>query len=101
MPKGYAIFTEAVTDRAGLGVYAQAAMPTVFAFGGTPLVAGPPAEVIEGEWHGNQTVVLEFPSVEAAQAWYHSAQYQAVVGQRHAAAESHAVIVGGFEIPAS
>jgi uncharacterized protein (DUF1330 family) len=101
MPKGYAIFTEKVNDQEGMSAYVQAAVPTIFAAGGTIIVGGPPADVIEGEWHGNQTVIVEFESVEAARSWYNSPEYQAVVGLRHAAAESNAVIIGGFEMPAS
>jgi uncharacterized protein (DUF1330 family) len=44
---------------------------------------------------------VEFESVEAARSWYNSAEYQAVAGLRHAAAESNAVIIGGFEMPVS
>jgi len=40
-------------------------------------------------------VIIEFPSVEVARDWYHSPEYQAVIGQRLAAAESNAVILGG------
>jgi uncharacterized protein (DUF1330 family) len=101
MPKGYAIFTEHINDPDGLAAYAQEAMPTIFATGGSVVVAGPPAEALEGEWHGHQTVILEFPTVEAAQAWYHSPEYQAVIGKRHAAAETNAVIFAGFEMPTS
>jgi Domain of unknown function (DUF1330) len=53
------------------------------------------------QWHSDQTVILEFVSIEAARGWYNSPEYQAVVGQRHAAAECNAVIVGGFEMPSS
>jgi len=101
MPKGYAIFTEKVNDQEAMGAYVQAAMPTFIAAGGTVVVAGPPADVIEGQWHGDQTVILEFPSIEAARGWYNSPDYEAVVGQRHAAAACNAVIVGGFEMPSS
>jgi uncharacterized protein (DUF1330 family) len=101
MPKGYAIFTEKVNDHRAMGAYAQAAIQTIYAAGGTVIVGGSPADVIEGEWHGDQTVIVEFASVEAARSWYNSPEYQAVVSQRHAAAESNAVIIGGFEVPAS
>lgn len=101
MPKGYAIFTVKVSDQQAMSAYAQAARPSLLAAGGTLAVAGPPEEVLEGDWHGDQTVILEFPSVEAARGWYNSPEYQSVVGQRHAAAESNVVIVGGFEMPAS
>ncbi len=57
-------------------------------------------ELIEGSWHGNRTVLLEFESVEAARNWYSSAEYQGLAGLRHAAADSNAVIVAGFELPA-
>ena len=40
-------------------------------------------------------VVLEFPTVEAAKAWYHSPAYQAVIGERLAASSGRAVIVEG------
>jgi len=100
MPKGYAIFTEDITDPEAIGAYAQVAIPTVIAAGGVPLVAGPADDVIEGEWHGNQNVIIEFESVEAARNWYHSPDYQAVIGQRHAAAHSNGIIISGFEMPA-
>jgi uncharacterized protein (DUF1330 family) len=41
-------------------------------------------------------VVLEFPTVEAAKAWYHSPAYQAVIGERLAASSGRAVIVEGL-----
>jgi uncharacterized protein (DUF1330 family) len=44
-------------------------------------------------------VVLEFDSMEAARAWYHSPEYQAVVGKRRASAQVNVAIVGGFEMP--
>ena len=40
------------------------------------LAVGTAPEVVEGTWHGDQTVVLEFESVDAARAWYESEAYQ-------------------------
>lgn len=96
MPKGYVIFTEDIRDDAGIGVYARQAVPTITEAGGRIIVADDAPELIEGSWHGKRTVVLEFASVEAARNWYNSAEYQGVVGLRHAAAESNAVIVAGL-----
>ncbi|WP_242657051.1 DUF1330 domain-containing protein [Mycobacterium talmoniae] len=56
-------------------------------------------QVIEGDWHGDQTVVLEFESVDAARAWYESEAYQKAAKLRQAAADCNAVILSGF--PAS
>jgi uncharacterized protein (DUF1330 family) len=100
MPKGYVIFTEDIHDEAGIGVYAQQAVPMILQAGGRILVVDDACEPIEGSWHGTRTVVLEFDSVEAARNWYRSPEYQGVVGLRHAAADSNAVIVTGFEMPA-
>ena len=95
MPKGYAIFTETINDQAGMDAYAQKAVPTISSSGGRVIVVQEDPEVLEGEWHGSRTVILEFDSVEAAMAWYRSSDYQAIIGLRHAAADSNAVIVAG------
>lgn len=51
---------------------------------------------VEGE-PGTQTVVIEYPTREAAEAAYNSEAYQAVVGMRHrATANGRAVVVDGF-----
>ena len=99
MAKGYFIFTEDIKDQDGINAYAGKAVPTVIQSGGRPIVVADDVDVIEGKWHGSRTVIIEFDSVEAAKAWYNSADYQAVVGLRHAAADSNAVIVSGFEMP--
>ncbi len=101
MAKGYFIFTEDVKDEAALGAYAGKAIPTIMQSGGKPIVVERNAEVIEGTWHGQQTIIIEFESVDAAKAWYNSPEYQAIIGERHAAADSNAVIVGGFEMPSA
>jgi uncharacterized protein (DUF1330 family) len=100
MPKGYVIVTEAIRDRAGMDAYSRAAAPTIFGSGAS-ILAVSPAEVVEGEWHGDQTVVLEFESVEAARAWYESDAYQQARPLRLAAADSNAVFLSGFEMPPS
>ena len=58
-------------------------------------------QVVEGTWHGDQTVVLEFESVDAARAWYESEAYQKAARLRQAAADCNAVVVAGFETPPS
>jgi uncharacterized protein (DUF1330 family) len=99
MAKGYVIFIETVKDQAGYDGYVQKAVPTVMQNGGRPVVFHEGAEVLEGAWPGPRVVILEFDSVEAARKWYTSAEYQAVIGERHASAEATAAIVPGFEAP--
>jgi uncharacterized protein (DUF1330 family) len=94
VPKGYIIITEDIKDPAGMAEYAKLAQKTMA--GSTLLSFDQKPEVLEGEWHGNQTIVLEFESVEAAREWYHSDAYQEAAKLRHAAADSNAVIVSGL-----
>jgi uncharacterized protein (DUF1330 family) len=94
MAKGYVIITEDIKDPAGMAEYGKLAMQTMA--NATVLAFGPPAETIEGQWHGTQTVVLEFESVEAAKEWYYSDAYQEALKLRQAAADSNGVILSGF-----
>ena len=43
--------------------------------GAEVLVASADAEVFEGTWPGNWTVVVKFSSAEAATSWYNSVEY--------------------------
>lgn len=94
MPKGYVILTEEITDPEGMKAYGRAA--SVAMGNVTILAVDAKPQVLEGEWHGHQTVVLEFGSVEDARAWYDSEAYTAARGLRQAAAETNAVILSGF-----
>ena len=100
MARGYVIFSEKVKDAEALSAYVQKALPTILQSGGKPIVFEPNPEVIEGQWVG-QTVIIEFESVDAARAWYNSSAYQPLIGQRQAAADSNAVIVGEFTMPSA
>ena len=97
MPKGYVIFTEAIRDPEGMTAYGQAAGPTLAERSVAVLAVDQAPEVLEGEWHGNQTVILEFDTVEAAREWYESAEYGEAKLLRQAAADANVVIVSGFE----
>ncbi|MCX2931548.1 DUF1330 domain-containing protein [Mycobacterium sp. CVI_P3] len=94
MAKGYVILTEEIHDPEGMKAYGEAAGA---AMGGVKVLAvDAKPQVLEGNWHGHQTVVLEFESVEAAQAWYDSEAYGKARALRHAAADTNAVILSGF-----
>lgn len=99
MPKGYIILTEAIKDPAGMQAYARAASSTMAQRAATILAVDRAPQVLEGTWHGDQTVVLEFESVDAARAWYESDDYQKAARLRQAAADCNAVILSGFTMP--
>lgn len=96
MPKAYVIVTEAIHDAEGMKAYSEAAAPTIAEHDVSVLAVDRQVEVVEGEWHGNQTVLLEFESVEAARRWHESEGYRAARKLRQAAADSNAVIITGF-----
>ncbi|MGX9792719.1 DUF1330 domain-containing protein [Mycobacterium sp. MMS18-G62] len=94
MPKGYILITEDVHDPAGMAEYAKLAGKAMA--GATLLSFDQKPEVIEGSWHGTQSVLLEFDSVEAARDWYNSDAYQEAVKLRQAAANCNGVILSGL-----
>ena len=56
--------------------YAQFAIPILYKHGGQMIAGTPTPKVKEGDWDGNWAAVLRFPSMEAAEGWYHSEEYQ-------------------------
>jgi uncharacterized protein (DUF1330 family) len=99
MAKGYVILTEAVHDPDGMRAYGESAATSLAEHRPAVLVVDNHVEVLEGEWHGNATIVLEFESVEAARKWYHSESYQAARSLRQAAADCNVIIASGFTPP--
>jgi uncharacterized protein (DUF1330 family) len=97
--KGYVVLTEAIHDPATMDAYGTASMASLIEHGGRPLVVDEHVEVLEGEWHGTRTVIVEYESVEKAREWYHSASYQAALPLRQAAADCNVVILQGFSLP--
>ena len=52
--------------------------------------------VVEGEWSHPNTVIMRFPSIEAAQGWYNDPDYTALAAHRHRAAQTNLVLVEGI-----
>jgi uncharacterized protein (DUF1330 family) len=65
----------------------------------TPLVVYGKAELLEGGPLPDGVVILQFPSVEDAKAWYYSPAYQAAAKHRLNAAEYRSMIIEGFAAP--
>lgn len=88
-----------VTNPEGFAAYGAAVRPT-FAGHDVEFVAVDPAsDAIEGSPY-QTTVVLKFPSKEAALGWYNSPEYQAIKHLRIDNTEGDAVLVEGFAPPA-
>jgi uncharacterized protein (DUF1330 family) len=77
--------------------YKRLAGPTPALYGGRYIVRGAPVEKMEGEWTPKRFVVLEFPSLEQARAWYDSPEYSPAKAIRHRTAQSSVIIVDGVK----
>lgn len=95
MPSGYVIASVTVTNPAQYEQYRQWSTRAIEAHGAEVCVRGGRVEVMEGDWHPGRTVVLKFPSFEAAQAFYHSPEYSQARAAREGAATMRMVCVEG------
>ncbi|WP_030961289.1 DUF1330 domain-containing protein [Streptomyces sp. NRRL S-378] len=74
--------------------YIEAIQSTMDPFGGRFLVHGKEVEVLEGPFPGT-VVVIGFPDIERARAWYASDAYQAILPLRTDHIAGEAVLVEG------
>lgn len=69
---------------------------TLAPFGGRFVARGGRTEVLEGDWRPERLVILEFPSVEQAQAWWHSPEYAEARALRQATSTGTLLILEGL-----
>ncbi len=74
--------------------YLQGIDETLAPFSGRYLVHGGPYQPLEGSWSGD-LVVIEFPSMEDAKAWYNSDAYAAIRSLRMNNTEGDVLLVQG------
>ena len=87
-------FRDSMKDAARYAAYLQKAGPSLADREARLLVANGALTPLEGQCPDG-VVIIEFPDLQAAQDWYDSPAYQAVIGERLAATEGRAVIVEG------
>ncbi|MCZ7439472.1 DUF1330 domain-containing protein [Micromonospora sp. WMMC241] len=74
--------------------YIEKVQSTFAPFGGRFRVHGADPEVLEGQWPGT-VVIVEFPDVERARAWYASPAYQEILPLRTRNIEGETIILDG------
>ena len=94
---GYLIANIKVTDPEGFERYRAAVPPVIAQYGGRYLVRGGAMERLENADGFNRVVVLEFPSLDAARAFYFSPEYAPLLKLRNETTESQAILVEGHE----
>jgi uncharacterized protein (DUF1330 family) len=91
----YMIYQAEVTDPERYEQYRTEAAESILAAGGRYLVRGGEIDVLEGEPPPARTVVLEFPTRQAAIDWYRSEEYTAIRRLRDRAAQARLYLVDG------
>jgi uncharacterized protein (DUF1330 family) len=92
----YVIFDIHVDDPDAYAPYREPAGASVEQYGGRYIARGGAAEVLEGDWDIDRLVILEFPSMDEARAWYRSPEYQKVLPIRHGASHGRGVLLEGL-----
>lgn len=84
-----------LTDPEGIRPYSAGVAATFEPFGGRFIVRGGEIAALEGERPKGRLVMIAFDSMEKAQAWYHSVEYQKLIPIRQRSGNSRTFIVEG------
>jgi uncharacterized protein (DUF1330 family) len=91
----YVIYQGEVLDPVRYDEYKDKAAASILAAGGRYVVRGGDVEVLEGDAPAGRTVVLEFPTRQAAIDWYRSDEYTEIRKIRDGAAIARMYVVDG------
>lgn len=92
----YFLVNITVRDPAKFEQYRQAVPAVIAKHGGRYLVRGGAVDVLEGDPGLNRVVVLEFPDMAAARAFYTSEEYAPLLALRLSATECSVALVEGL-----
>jgi uncharacterized protein (DUF1330 family) len=91
----YVISDVEVLDRERIELYRSRAQASIAKYGGRYIVRGGPVSVVEGDWTPQSLVILEFPDMEQARAWYASPEYARALAVRDGALRRRLIFVEG------
>ena len=91
----YVVFQGDVVDVGLYERYKPLAAESVEQFGGSYLVRGGDWVAMEGAPPPTRNVIIQFPSLEAAQAWYSSVEYSTARPLRQKASTGSLFIIEG------
>jgi uncharacterized protein (DUF1330 family) len=95
MPSAYVIANVDVTNPEQYEEYKKLSTIAMKASGAEVCIRGGKVEVLEGDWNPARFVMLKFPSVEQARAFYNSVEYEAAKKAREGAAVMRMLVVEG------
>jgi uncharacterized protein (DUF1330 family) len=92
----YVISDVTFRNRDALESYRLRAAASIAHHGGRYLARGGGVEVLEGDWSPERIIIVEFPDMERARAWYRSPEYAAALQVRDAALTRNLILVEGM-----
>jgi len=95
----YIISDLSTRDPDSLQIYRVHAAASIAQYGGRYISRGGAIETLEGDWRPEMIVVVEFPSMEQARAWYRSPEYAAALAVRDKALARDLILVDGTVMP--
>ncbi len=93
----YIISDVAIHDEANATHYRERAARSIAQHGGKYLTRAGAIEVLEGTWSPHAIIIVEFPDMERARAWYRSAEYAEALKFRDAALSRDLILVDGVQ----
>ena len=95
-PRAYYVAEFELRDPEGIKPYSAGVAGTFEPFGGRFIVRGGRIAALEGPPPGSRTVIIEFPSMERARAWYDSDAYRNLRPVRQRSGISRTYIIEGL-----
>lgn len=93
--KAYIIVDVTITDPEKYEAYKKLTPGSLIPYEGKFVVRGGQAETLEGSWSPGRIVVVEFPSMEKARAWWSSEGYAPAKALRQSASTTQMILVEG------
>jgi uncharacterized protein (DUF1330 family) len=97
----YLISDITVRDPTAFEVYRTRAAEAIHTYGGRYLARLKEVQVLEGSWNPNMIVIVEFPNLEQARAWYRSPEYAFALEMYNKALRRNLILVDGVNQPAA
>lgn len=93
--KAYIIVDVHITNPTLYEEYRKLTPASLVPYDGKFIVRGGTTDTLEGDWAPGRVVVLEFPSVEKAKAWWSSPGYAPAKAIRQSASDTRMILVEG------
>jgi uncharacterized protein (DUF1330 family) len=95
--KAYLVADVTVHDAAMFSEYLSEIPDYVHKYDGRYLVKGGASTIIEGTWHPETMIVIEFPSKNKLNQFVGDVEVQALFAQRQGATNSNLIVIDGCE----